>query len=300
MVSVLGAKTAKVPRIPSQENKGSDWESRNVNDSSEWKFSHNIFHKICQKWGTPKLDLFASRHNHQLREFYSWKDDPYALKTDAFRQNWRGELLYGFPPFCLIGKTLQKTKLEQAEMILITPHWVTQSWYSTILSMTIQNPLKIRTHKFLLTNPKGEPHPLIKIRKLNLIACKISGKTWLQKEYLRNLPTLSHVLEERELELITNPPGENFMCNQQKLDPFRCPITAIMDFLADLFELGLAYRTINNHRSAISAYHEKVEGLPTGKHQLVYQLMQGIANQRPPQPRYTEIWDGPTDPGLPS
>ena len=88
--------------------------------------------------------------------------------------------------------------------------------------MSIQNPLKIRTHKFLLTNPKGEPHPLIKIRKLNLIAWRISGKTWLQKEYLRNLPTLSHVLEERELELITNPPGENFIAGaiNKNLIPF--------------------------------------------------------------------------------
>ena len=46
-----------------------------------------------------------------------------------------------------------------------------------------------------------------------------------------------------------------------------------MDFLKLLFKLGLAYKTMNNHSSAISAYHEKVEVLPTNKYQLVCQLI---------------------------
>ena len=35
----------------------------------------------------------------------------------------------------------------------------------------------------------------------------------------------------------------------------RCDITPILDFLAELFNGGYDYRTINSHRSAISAYH---------------------------------------------
>ena len=80
-------------------------------------------------------------------------------------------------------------------------------------------------------------------------------------------------------------------CNQQNVDPFRCPVTFIIEFLTNLYEAGLAYRTINNHRSAISAYHEKLEGVPVGQNALVCQLMHGISNKRPPQPRYTCIWD---------
>ena len=41
-----------------------------------------------------------------------------------------------------------------------------------------------------------------------------------------------------------------------KVDPCRCPLMFVLDYLSDMFEKGLAYRTINVHRSAISAHHE--------------------------------------------
>ena len=45
-------------------------------------------------------------------------------------------------------------------------------------------------------------------------------------------------------------------CGEPKVDPFRCPLKFVLDYLSDLFEKGLAYRKINVHRSAISTYHE--------------------------------------------
>ena len=80
-------------------------------------------------------------------------------------------------------------------------------------------------------------------------------------------------------------------CYGKQINPIQCPITDILDFLSHLFESGLEYRTINNHRSAISAFHDPIEGIHTGKHKLVCTLMTGIANERPPQPRYNNIWD---------
>ena len=47
-----------------------------------------------------------------------------------------------------------------------------------------------------------------------------------------------------------------------------------MDFVAEIFELGFEYSTINTHRFAISAFHEKV-----------CNLMAGVYNKRPPKPR---------------
>lgn len=49
--------------------------------------------------------------------------------------------------------------------------------------------------------------------------------------------------------------------------------------------------TINCHRSAISAYHDFCDGKPVGKHLRVCALLGGVFNERPPQPRYTFIWD---------
>ena len=53
--------------------------------------------------------------------------------------------------------------------------------------------------------------------------------------------------------------------------------------LFDLFEKGLAYRTINVHRSAISAYHEPLHGYPIGWSPLVFSLLSGVFNLGPPQ-----------------
>ena len=57
------------------------------------------------------------------------------------------------------------------------------------------------------------------------------------------------------------------------------------------YEKNLEYRTINNYRSAISAYHNYVEGKPVGQHPLVCALLSGIFIEKPPKPRYVFIWD---------
>ena len=80
-------------------------------------------------------------------------------------------------------------------------------------------------------------------------------------------------------------------CDRRKINPFQSPVESVLEFLADLFDQGLKYRTINNYRSAISAKHEMVEGKPVGEHRDVCRLMKGINNERPPEPRYCSTWD---------
>ena len=80
-------------------------------------------------------------------------------------------------------------------------------------------------------------------------------------------------------------------CGKQQVSPFQCPITFVLDFLAQLYELKYEYSTINCHRSAISAYHDPIGNVPVGQHPQVSALMTGIFNQRPPKPRYSFVWD---------
>ena len=65
----------------------------------------------------------------------------------------------------------------------------------------------------------------------------------------------------------------------------------MLAFLSHLFTEGLEYRTINGYRSAMSAYHEKAEGVSIGQHPKVCQLLSGIFNKRPSQPKYIANWD---------
>ena len=80
-------------------------------------------------------------------------------------------------------------------------------------------------------------------------------------------------------------------CYQQHLDPYSAPVEQCEEYLADLFSQGLAPRTIGVHRSAISAYHSKVEGYKVGEHPLISTIIKGAGILRPPQPRYCIIWD---------
>lgn len=80
-------------------------------------------------------------------------------------------------------------------------------------------------------------------------------------------------------------------CAEEQVDPIRCDLSSILDYLAGLFESGLGYSYIGLHRSAISAFHEPIEGITVGKHPRVCSLMSGVFNKRPPVPKYNFIWD---------
>ena len=80
-------------------------------------------------------------------------------------------------------------------------------------------------------------------------------------------------------------------CDQRKIDPFSCDIRFFVNFLAELFDQGLQHRSISAIRSAVSMTHNQIEGTPIGQHPMVTRLLKGIHNSRPPQPRYSEMWD---------
>ena len=65
----------------------------------------------------------------------------------------------------------------------------------------------------------------------------------------------------------------------------------ILDYLTDLFESGVAYRTISLHRSMLFSTLNPVDGVPVGSHRLVTQLLKGCYNLNPPRPKYNSTWD---------
>jgi integrase len=65
----------------------------------------------------------------------------------------------------------------------------------------------------------------------------------------------------------------------------------VANFLAELHDLGYEYRSINNFRSAISAFHPEIGGIKVGQTSLIKHVMTGIFNLKPPLPRYNETWD---------
>ena len=72
-------------------------------------------------------------------------------------------------------------------------------------------------------------------------------------------------------------------CNERGNDPISGDVHEVVNFLADLFQQGYQYRSLNSYRSAISSVHEKVDGYEIGQHPLVIRLIKGAFHERPPQ-----------------
>ena len=83
-----------------------------------------VFQQVCQRRGTPKVDLFASRLSHQLLQYFAWKPDPFSQVTDDLQQIWANQIIYAFPPFYLILQALKKVSYDETEKTLLaTPTW---------------------------------------------------------------------------------------------------------------------------------------------------------------------------------
>lgn len=136
-----------------------DEPSRKFNDDIEYMLCGDVFSNICQMFGVPDIDLFASRLNRQVHKFCSWKPDPEAAYVDAFTLDWSElGLIFAFPPFRLIGRVLRQAHAQTANIILVYPHWPGQHWFPRLQSM-----LKSSTalpQKCLQHPTKNQPHPL--------------------------------------------------------------------------------------------------------------------------------------------
>ena len=75
-------------------------------------------------------------------------------------------------------------------------------------------------------------------------------------------------------------------CFEKSEDPISCPVNIVLEFLTDLFDKGLQYRTINTYRSAISMTHLPLDGSLIGSYPLVSRFMKGVFQSRLPYPRY--------------
>ena len=68
-------------------NNRADAESRRNLDFSDWRLDSKMFSALMLKMGPCDIDLFAARHNAQLKRFYSYRPDPAVEAMDAHGSN---------------------------------------------------------------------------------------------------------------------------------------------------------------------------------------------------------------------
>ena len=151
-----------------------DERSRLFDDKTEWKLNPCVFKHVAQRFGTPTIDLFASRQNFQLKPFISWIPGPEASFIDAFTIDWSEYMFYAFPPFSILLHVIKKIEYDGATGILIVPNWPTQVWFPLLRRLLLAEPLMLQWHNDIVTLPfRPGPHPLG--HKLHLMACLLCG-----------------------------------------------------------------------------------------------------------------------------
>ena len=175
-----------ITHIEGRLNNEPDELSRVFDDRPEWQLHPAIFKQI-DKIYKPTIDLFASRINKQLTKYVSWQPDPQALAVDAFTIDWNDNLNFIFSPFSMLNRVLGKLETDKAEAIVIVPLWPTQSWFAKMLHLLTEPPrlLPRGRKQLILPFDPERTHPLW--RKMQLLACRLSGDNLRNKEFRRNL-----------------------------------------------------------------------------------------------------------------
>ena len=153
--------TLKARHIQGCLNVMADLLSRsNQVQSTEWSLHPQVFKRICQKWFTPHVDLFATHLNHKLPLYVSPVPDPKAWDIDALNINWTTLTAYAYPPTALLHKVIQKIKQCHCLIIVIAPGWSGMPWFWDLVQLSTEIPLQLpvsttllkQSHKYVFHN----------------------------------------------------------------------------------------------------------------------------------------------------
>jgi hypothetical protein len=196
-ISLLGE------NLPGEDNQLADALSRGGVQSSafkrirgssvEWHLLPRVCRPIFLRMDRPHIDLFASKHNHQLPKYFSWEQDPLSMGRNALSQDWSGLLAYAFPPIALIPRLLLKlSQTANCHILLVAPHWPRQAWFSRLLDLLVSEPVLLPiSPELLCILATKERVPLHVIEGLKLTVWPISADLLSRQAFLRRLP-ISH------------------------------------------------------------------------------------------------------------
>lgn len=156
--------------ISSKDNEIADSESRRTHPDIEWEIKDKAFQKIKHFFGTPYIDLFASRINKKCNIYISWQKDPDAHAVNAFTLDWNNINFYAFPPIAVILKMLRKIISDKAEGIVVVPYWPTQPWFPLFESLLVSKLLFFYPNDDALlccSNSQAPPRITLAVGKLS-------------------------------------------------------------------------------------------------------------------------------------
>ncbi len=162
--------------------------------SDEWTLSHTAIKRLFKRWGTPTVDLFATKATKKVQCYFSPdRKDLQASGHDATLEQWPAGLRYAFPPPPLILQTLGQFRRQKhkGDLLLITPYWPDQPWFPEAVQMMVEPPRRFAPKETLLWNQTtGKPIPEV-MKKVKLTSWKLTANPAKEQdltELIRSLP----------------------------------------------------------------------------------------------------------------
>ena len=124
---------------------------------TEWTLLQSVCDDLWSVWGTPQVDLFATRRNIRLPLYCSPVMDREAWAVDAMLQDWSNKFLYAFPPYTLVRRVINKlARSPGARLILVAPWWPQREWFPDVQRLSIAPPRRLPLRRDLLCQPHVE------------------------------------------------------------------------------------------------------------------------------------------------
>ena len=98
--------------------------------SMEWSLHPQVFKRICKKWFTPQVDLFAP---HRVTTVRLPSTRPKCMEHTA-----------------LLPKVIQNVRQYNCLLILITPGWPGMPWFWDLVHLLVEIPLQLPASPTLL------------------------------------------------------------------------------------------------------------------------------------------------------
>ena len=115
-----------------------------------------VFKRICKKWFTPQVDLFATCLNQKLPLYVSPVPDQNTWNIDALNISWSSLVAYAYPPTALLHKVIQKVRQYNCLLILIAPDWPGVPWFWDLVHLSVEIPLQLPASPTLLKQSSNQ------------------------------------------------------------------------------------------------------------------------------------------------
>ena len=121
--------------------------------------------------------------------------------------NWENLWAYAYPPTAILTKVIEKVRAANCELILIAPAWPSQPWFTDLLDLSIEDPLRLPLiDKLLKQTGKSMFHT--NPGHLNLHAWRLRNRTSQVKDSQMGSQIESWDLKDHLLEKFTPIDGK--------------------------------------------------------------------------------------------